>query len=83
MAKAAAVSSATVSRVMNGQTTVDPALAERVRQVARRLAYHPSSAARSLSLGRTQTIAVLVPELGNPMFQQVVEGITRAASASR
>ena len=42
VAKAAAVSSATVSRVMNGQTTVDPALAERVRQVARRLALYTS-----------------------------------------
>ena len=76
------MSSATVSRVMNGQANVDPVLAERVRRVAAELAYHPSSAARSLSLGRTQAIAVLVPELGNPMFQRIVEGITEAASAA-
>ncbi|WP_431977911.1 DUF6807 family protein [Propioniciclava coleopterorum] len=82
VAKAAAVSPATVSRVMNGQTTVDPVLAERVRRVASELAYHPSSAARSLSLGRTQAIAVLVPELGNPMFQRIVEGIMESASAA-
>lgn len=82
VAKAASVSPATVSRVMNGQTTVDPVLAERVRRVAQELAYHPSSAARSLSLGRTQTIAVLVPEMGNPMFQRIVEGITESASAA-
>lgn len=74
------MSSATVSRVMNGQASVDPVLAERVRRVAAELSYHPSSAARALSLGRTQAIGVLVPELGNPMFQRIVEGITESAS---
>ena len=83
VAKAASVSCDRFARDERpGAPTVDPVLAERVRRVAQELAYHPSSAARSLSLGRTQTIAVLVPEMGNPMFQRIVEGITESASAA-
>lgn len=82
VALAAGVSRATVSRVMNGQTTVDPELAARVRAVAARLNYAPSTAARSLSMGRTQTVAAMLPELGNQMFQRVFHGFREAAAAS-
>lgn len=78
VAREAGVSRATVSRVMNGRDTVDPVLAERVQQAASQLDYRPSSIARSLSLGRTQTVAVLIPELDNPMFQRVLQGFTDA-----
>ena len=80
VARAAGVSRATVSRVMNGRATVDPEMAARVRQAARELNYSPSTVARSLSLGRTQTVALLVPDLGNPMFQQVLRGANQAAT---
>lgn len=80
VARAAGVSRATVSRVMNGRATVDPAMAARVRKAARELNYSPSTVARSLSLGRTQTVALLVPDLGNPMFQQVLRGANQAAT---
>jgi len=79
VANAAGVSRATVSRVMNGRVTVDPDLAQRVREVAERLQYRPSNVARSLSLGRTNTVAVVVPDLANPMFQQVLRGVAGAA----
>jgi LacI family transcriptional regulator len=45
------------------------------------LGYRPSSSARNLSLGRTQTVGVLVPDLENPMFQEVLRGVTHAAAA--
>ena len=80
VAAAAGVSRATVSRVMNGLATVDPAIAERVRTAAASLAYRPSEIARNLSLGRTHTVAVVVPDLGNPMFQAILRGVTRAAA---
>lgn len=80
VARAAGVSRATVSRVMNGRSTVDPEMAARVRKAARELSYSPSTVARSLSLGRTQTVALLVPDLGNPMFQQVLRGANQAAT---
>ncbi|MFD3444448.1 LacI family DNA-binding transcriptional regulator [Microbacteriaceae bacterium 4G12] len=80
VAATAGVSRATVSRVMNGLSTVDPAIAERVREAAAALDYRPSEIARNLSLGRTYTVAVVVPDLGNPMFQAILRGVTRAAA---
>jgi LacI family transcriptional regulator len=68
--------------VMNDNPTVDPAIAERVRQAAAGLSYAASPLARSLVLGRTHTVAVLVPDLSNPMFQAVLRGVTRAAAGN-
>ncbi|WP_243076705.1 LacI family DNA-binding transcriptional regulator [Microbacterium sp. SS28] len=81
VAKHAGVSLSTVSRVMNGNPTVDAALAGRVRDAAAELGYTASPLARSLVLGRTQTVAVVVPDLGNPTFQAVLRGLSRAAAA--
>lgn len=75
----AGVSLSTVSRVLNGNLTVDPVLAERVRASASELRYTASPLARSLVLGRTQTISVVVPDLGNPTFQEILRGLNRAA----
>ena len=75
------MSLSTVSRVMNGNTTVDPVLAERVRDAATELGYTANPLARSLVLGRTQTVAVVVPDLGNPTFQAILRGLSRAAAA--
>ena len=66
---------------MNGNATVDPVMAERVRGAARELGYTANPLARSLVLGRTQTIAVVVPDLGNPTFQAILRGLSRAAAA--
>lgn len=80
VARAAQVSRTTVSRVLNGRSTVDPDLVERVESSMRELDYRPSETARNLSLGRTNTVAVVVPDLGNPMFQAILRGVTRAAA---
>ncbi|UYO97550.1 LacI family transcriptional regulator [Microbacterium sp. M28] len=80
IAQAAGVSKATVSRVLNGIPTVNAEIAQRVRQVIDELGYTPSQTARSLSLGVSRTVGVLVPDLGNPMFHQVLHGFNRAAA---
>jgi LacI family transcriptional regulator len=80
VAARAGVSLATVSRVMNGNASVDPALAERVRAAAEQLNYSASPLARSLVLGKTNTIAVVVPDLENPTFHGVLRGLSRAAA---
>ena len=80
VAAAAGVSRATVSRVMNGRSTVDPGISARVQEAAIELNYQPSNVARSLSLGRTTTVALVVPDLGNPVFQQVLRGVMAAAA---
>jgi LacI family transcriptional regulator, galactose operon repressor len=79
VAAAAGVSRATVSRVMNGNTRVDPELVQRVREAAESLGYRPSVIARSLARGRTGMVAIVVPDLGNPMFQAVLHGLSDAA----
>jgi len=81
VAARAGVSLSTVSRALNGNPTVDPALAERVKDAAAALDYTASPVARSLVLGRTQTVAVIVPDLGNPTFQGILRGLSRAAAA--
>lgn len=78
VADAAGVSRATVSRVMNGRRA-DDEITRRVREVAERLSYRPSLTARSLSLGRTQAVGVVVPDLANPMFQEVLRAVADGA----
>lgn len=80
VARAAGVSLSTVSRVMNGNPSVDAALADRVRAVAEELGYSANPLARSLVLGRTQTIAIVIPDLSNPTFQAILRGLSRAAA---
>jgi LacI family transcriptional regulator len=80
VAALAGVSPATVSRVMNKNPSVDQALADKVRAAAQQLRYSASPLARSLVLGRTSTIAVVVPDLENPTFQGVLRGLSRAAA---
>lgn len=79
VAALAGVSAATVSRVMNGTRVVDQEMTDRVRTAARQLNYSASPLARSLVLGRTNTVAVVVPDLGNPTFHGVLRGISHAA----
>jgi LacI family transcriptional regulator len=80
VAARAGVSLATVSRVMNGNPSVDQALAEKVRAAAQELNYSASPVARSLVLGKTNTVAVVLPDLVNPTFHGVLRGLSRAAA---
>ena len=80
VASRAGVSNATVSRVMNGRGTVDAAIAERVREAATALDYRVNPLGRSLVLGRTETIGVVVPDLGNPTFQDLLRAMSRVMS---
>ena len=81
VAESAGVSRATVSRVLNDHPSVDPDIGARVREAARRLHYRPNVIARNLSTGRTRTIALVIPDLANPMYQSLLRGISRAAEA--
>ncbi|MGW8481745.1 LacI family DNA-binding transcriptional regulator [Microbacterium sp. NPDC055903] len=80
VARKAAVSPATVSRVMNDRFAGEQEIALRVRAAAEALSYSPSPLARSLALGRTHAIAFVVPDLANPAFQSVLAGLSKAAA---
>ena len=79
VAKRADVSIATVSRVING----DPAVRTRTRRLVEtaiaELDYHPNAAARSLRRARTQTLGVVIRDLANPIYIDVLHGIEEVA----
>lgn len=81
VARLAQVSTATVSRVLNGNTEVDPVLAERVRGAIDTLGYRPSRIARSLRTRRSTVWAVIIPDIRNPFFTDMVRGIEDVAYA--
>ena len=75
VAREAGVSIATVSRVIQGKPSVSPELARRVQEVAGRLGYRPSPMARGLATGATGMVGILVPQLSNPYFHEVIKAI--------
>ena len=81
VASAAAVSPTTVSRVLAGGKPVSQELSERVRSAAARLGYRPNPAAQVLVSGQHGTIGVVLPDLANPYFSEVLKGVTSAASS--
>jgi DNA-binding LacI/PurR family transcriptional regulator len=68
VARRAGVSRATVSRVVNGSTSVAPAIREAVTRAVDELGYVPNQAARSLVTQRTESIALILPETANRVF---------------
>lgn len=72
VAKAAGVSTATVSAVVNDSAFVSDELRTRVVAAISALDYAPSSAAQGLKRGRSQLIAMVVADLANPFFHRVV-----------
>jgi DNA-binding LacI/PurR family transcriptional regulator len=83
VAREAAVSVASVSRVLNGHDNVRPALRTRVEQAMTALDYVPHAGARNLSLARTGAIGVVLPELHGEFFSEILRGMDRAASSLR
>jgi len=82
VAARAGVSVGTVSNVLNRRDQVKPSTVERVEAAIAELGYVPNDAARQLRAGRSNTIALLVLDIGNPFFTDVARGVeARAAEA--
>jgi LacI family transcriptional regulator len=77
VAQAARVSMATVSRVLNGNTSVDRNLCKRVTAAARELGYTPHAGARALASQRSRTIGAVMPTLENINFAVGVAALQR------
>jgi LacI family transcriptional regulator len=75
VARLADVSIATVSAVINRKGGVSAELVQRVQQATEALDYHPSQVARSLKVRRTHTIGMLIPDVTNPFFTDVMRGV--------
>ncbi|MEV0001152.1 LacI family DNA-binding transcriptional regulator [Micromonospora sp. NPDC050980] len=82
VARRAGVSRATVSRVVNGSTTVAESIQQAVRRAVEELGYVPNLAARSLVTQRTDSVALVLPEAATRVFSddQVFPGIIRGAA---
>lgn len=83
VARQAQVSTATVSRVLNGSGPVAEATRQRVRQAVIDLAYEPNAVARSLVSSSTHTIGILLPDISNPFFPELVKGVQLLADDRR
>lgn len=77
----AGVSKAAVSRVFNPGRSVSPMLADKVTRAAEELGYSPNLLARSLSLGKTRMIGLIVPYLYNQYYAEALEQISLAFQA--
>lgn len=79
VAARAGVSAKTVSNVVNNYPHVRPEVTDRVNSAITELGYTPSHAARSLRLGRSRVIQLVVPELDVPYFAELARGVIQCA----
>src|SRR5208282_4625859 len=81
VARRARVSIATVSRVVNRISTVDPELAKRVWKAVDEVGYVPNTQARTLVSGRSRILGLIVSEITNPFFPELVQEFENLAVA--
>jgi LacI family transcriptional regulator len=79
VARLAGVSTSTVSAVINDSVPVTPERKNRVLSAMEALDYHPDEVARSLKKGRTKAIGVIVPDITNAFYPEVIRGLEAAA----
>ncbi len=79
----AGVSTSTVSAVINESVVVSPKRKERVlRRRCRHFDYQPDAIARSLKTGRSNAIGVIIPDITNAFYPEVIRGVEVAAQAA-
>jgi LacI family transcriptional regulator len=79
VAREAGVSTATVSHVINKTRFVSEEMRARVLDAVERCAYYPNAHARSLASGRSQTLGLVVSDISNPFFPELIKSIEAAA----
>jgi len=79
VAKEAGVSIATVSNALNNSRYVKEETKKRINEIAKRLNYTPNIIARGLKIKSTNTVAIIVPDIANQFFAQVIRGVEEIA----
>ena len=86
VAKLAGVSRATVSYVVNNQTSDRVPISEetrkRVLEAVAELSYVPDARAQALRSGSTKTIGLIIPDIHNPYFWEIADGVEKEAYAA-
>lgn len=83
IAKIAGVSSATVSRVINGSNLVRLKTAERVREIIRETKFVPNGSATTLKYGRSGSYGLIIPDMMNPFFSEFIRSFEEILVARR
>ena len=79
VAKEAGVSVATVSRVLNGQNSVTAKTRIKVEVAIKKLNYEPSMLGRNLRNSKSRLLLVLIPQISNPFYFEIIKGIESTA----
>lgn len=79
IARKAAVSTMTVSRVLNNKGEISESTRQRVLKIIEELDYRPSRIARSLATNRSYTVGVTIPDIANPYFAELVSAAQTVA----
>jgi len=82
IAKEAGVSHTTVSRALRGSLLISDETTRRIQETALKLGYLPSAAARSLKTNRSQVLGVIVSNIDDPYFSEILQGIEEAAQGN-
>lgn len=82
VAKRAGVSISTVSRVLNGRDRVHPQTRQRVQKAIHELDYQQAAPARTLATGRSYMLGLVIPQVNDPFFYEIVRGVEDATSAA-
>jgi len=82
VAKRAKVSTATVSRTINNSEKVDPGTAARVQKAIQELNFYPNTHARTLVSGRSRMMGLIISDITNPFFPELVKSFQDAALRS-
>jgi LacI family transcriptional regulator len=81
VAAAAGVSTATVSKFVNGAQRFSPPVEDTIKRVIAELGYRSNPLAQSMITGRTKTVGLSVLDITNPHFTSIVKGVNRVAQA--
>jgi DNA-binding LacI/PurR family transcriptional regulator len=82
IARQAKVSHSTVSRALRASPLIAEETAKRIRAIALELGYLPSAAARCLKTNRSQALGVIVSNVADPFFSEILQGIEEVAQGS-
>lgn len=76
IAREAGVGKTTVSRVINGSGYVKSETEQKIREVMDKYQYQPNAAAQTLSRQESDAVGLLLPEVNNPFFSEMISGIS-------
>ena len=79
VAELAGVSASTVSRALNGKSYVNEATRQKVLEAVEKTNYRPNVLAKSLKMGRSNTICLMVPSIQNLIFPEIARGVEDVA----